>query len=73
MVYTIDLKLYQKTRCAVNKIPKDDKVFSEYVMLQDPETLENIVTASSSLDNDPVAIELKLVFWVIGLKMTKLQ
>ena len=31
-------------------------------MLQDPETLENIITASSTLDNDPVAMELELVF-----------
>ena len=41
-------------------------------MLQDPETLENIITASSGLENDPVAMELKLVFWVRDLKMTKL-
>ena len=27
-------------------------------MLQDPETLENIITAASGLHNDPVAIEL---------------
>ena len=27
-------------------------------MLQNPETLENIITAASGLNNDPVAIEL---------------
>ena len=38
-------------------------------MLQDLEALENIITASSSLDNDPVAME--LVFWLSDFKMTK--
>ena len=38
-------------------------------MLQDPEALGNIITASSGLDNDPVAME--LVFWVRDFKMTK--
>ena len=27
-------------------------------MLQDPQTLENIITAAPSLDNDPVAIRI---------------
>ena len=40
-------------------------------ILQNTKTLENIITASSGLDNDPVAM--KLVFWVRHLKMTKLQ
>ena len=39
-------------------------------ILQDPEALENIITASSGLDNDPVAME--LVFWVRDCKMTML-
>ena len=39
-------------------------------MLQNPETLENIITAASSLDDDPVAIE--LVFWARYFKMTML-
>ena len=39
-------------------------------MLQDPETLENTITASSGLDNDPVATE--LAFWARDFKMTML-
>ena len=38
-------------------------------MLQDPEALENIIIASSGLDNDPVAME--LVFWARDFKMTR--
>ena len=38
-------------------------------MLQDPEALENIITAASGLNHDPVAIE--LVFWARDFKMTK--
>ena len=39
-------------------------------MLQDPKALENIITAASGLDDDPVAIE--LVFWARYFKMTML-
>ena len=39
-------------------------------MLQDPEALENIITASSALDDDPVAME--VVFWARDFKMTML-
>ena len=39
-------------------------------MLQDPEALENTITVSSSLDNDPVAME--LVFWARDFMMTML-
>ena len=39
-------------------------------MLQDLEALENIITASSSSDNDPVAME--LMFWIRDCKMTML-
>ena len=38
-------------------------------ILQDPEPLENIITALSSLNGDPVAME--LVFWARNFKMTK--
>ena len=38
-------------------------------MLQDPEALENIIIASSGLDNDPVTME--LVFWARDFKMIK--
>ena len=40
------------------------------MMLQDPETLENIITASSGLDDDPIAME--LVFWVRDCNMSML-
>ena len=39
-------------------------------MLQDLQTLENIITAASGLDHDPVAIEIDV--WARDLKMTKL-
>ena len=39
-------------------------------MLQDPQALENIITAASGLDHDPVAIRIDVQ--ARDLKMTKL-